>query len=368
MGTAPKIKQVRYLNQTISNTTTQNSNLPFGNILSIKPAGCLRIFMIYVNGIYKNNSWDDWKQLCTAAKQQSIDALCLTETNLNWNPKLQQIESTLAQKSLKSCHLTTSSHNGPCMGYYQPGGTATAILGNLNVRIAQKITDSTGLGRWSGVKLHTNSKSWLNIITVYHFTRSEGLNTNYMNQMNQLKNNGNTNPDPRKQLIIDLQVIITKFNINQETTLVMIDANDGLFNKASLLPTFLSTTGMIPLLSNPEEYPPTHTRGSQCIDFRFGSSSVLQHIQSSAMNSFFTTPWPNSDHRGLFVDIDIIGLLGASLHDIRTQIPRKVTSKSKKLLSPLSQISLKQRKHRLFYNNYTKYKAIMIGLQVTITF
>lgn len=93
--------------------------------------------------------------------------------------------------------------------------------------------------------------------------------------MNKPKKNGNTNPDSRKPLIIDLQLLITKFNINQETILVMIDANDRLFNKASLLPTFLSTTGMIPLLSNPEEYPPTHTTGSQCIDFMFGSSCAI---------------------------------------------------------------------------------------------
>jgi hypothetical protein len=71
------------------------------------------------------------------------------------------------------------------MGNYQPGGTATAILGNLTGLIAQKITDSSGMGRWSGVKLHTNSKSWVNIVTVYQSTKSEGFNTNYM--MHQLK-------------------------------------------------------------------------------------------------------------------------------------------------------------------------------------
>jgi hypothetical protein len=162
-------------------------------------------------------------------------------------------------------------------------------LGNLTGRISNKITDSSGMGRWSGIELHTNSKSWLNIITVYQSTKSEGLHTNYMQQMHRLKNIGKTNPDPHKQLFIDLQLLITKFNQNHEFTLLMIDANDGLYNRASLIPTFLSGTNMVPLLSNQEEYPPTHTRGLQCIDFIFGTSTVIPHIPSSGMNSFFYT-------------------------------------------------------------------------------
>jgi hypothetical protein len=144
---------------------------------------------------------------------------------------------------------------------------------------------------------------------------------------------GINSPDPRKQLITDLQTQIMSFNKNNESSIICIDANDGLFNRSSLIPTFLSNTNLVPLICNPEEYPPTHTRGSQCIDFIFGSPNVLQHIVSSGMTSFFSSPWPHTDHRGLFVDIDIVGLLGATLHDIPKPVPRKVTSKSKKIIN-----------------------------------
>jgi hypothetical protein len=66
----------------------------------------------------------------------------------------------------------------------------------------------------------------------------------------------------------------------------------------------------------------------------FGTATVIQHIQSSGMNSFkFSSPWPHTDHRGLFIDIDILGILGATLHDIPKSPLRQVTSKSKKIIN-----------------------------------
>jgi hypothetical protein len=79
---------------------------------------------------------------------------------------------------------------------------------------------------------------------------------------------------------------------------------------------------------NPEAYPPTHIRGSYGIDFIYGSPNVLQHIDASGMTAYFKEPWPNTDHRGLFVDINTIGLFGATIHSIPPILPRKMTSKS----------------------------------------
>jgi hypothetical protein len=117
----------------------------------------------------------------------------------------------------------------------------------------------------------------------------------------------------------------------------MIDANDGLQKKQSLLPTFLHNTNLIPLIINTEMYPPTYVRGSHCIDFIFGSPHLAQHVESSGMTSFFDQPWPNSDHRGLFVDINTVALFGASLHTIPPTLPSKITSKCKKICNKLLQ-------------------------------
>jgi hypothetical protein len=154
-----------------------------------------------------------------------------------------------------------------CINHYQSGGTATAALGNLSGRISKKIDDNSGLPCWSGFKIHTNSKSFINVVTVYQSTKSGGIHTNYMHQMNELNNKGYGNTDPRKQLLKDLQTLIHIYNKNKESTIILMDANNGLFIKSSLLPNFLYNTDLISSISNSEEYPPSHVRGSQCIDF-----------------------------------------------------------------------------------------------------
>jgi hypothetical protein len=53
------------------------------------------------------------------ANQLQIDVLCLTETNMKWNPEIQQIALSLAQKNTNNCQMSTSSHNGFSFGLYQ---------------------------------------------------------------------------------------------------------------------------------------------------------------------------------------------------------------------------------------------------------
>jgi hypothetical protein len=167
------------------------------------------------------------------------------------------------------------------------GGTATAILGNATGRITSKIIDNSSMGRWSGFRLHTNGKKHINIITVYQATKSDGILTNYMQHVNTLKQQGQLKPDPRKQLLADLQIIVQSFNKAAELTIILIDANDGLYNRQSLLPTFLHNTNLVPLIANPEQYLPTHTRGSFCIDFIIGSPQLVQYIEASGITEFF---------------------------------------------------------------------------------
>jgi hypothetical protein len=86
------------------------------------------------------------------------------------------------------------------------------------------------------------------------------------------------------------------------------------------------------LINNPREHPATHARGTQCIDFIFGSLPILKHVRSAGINSFYETPYSHSDHRGMFVDLDELSMFGATLHTIAPPIPRKIVSTSKTLI------------------------------------
>jgi hypothetical protein len=141
-----------------------------------------------------------------------------------------------------------------------------------------------------------------------------------------------------------LQKLIHTYNTQIELTIILIDANDSLYKKQSPLPDFLHNINLCPLISNLELYPSTHIRGSQCIDFIFGSPTLFQHIDASGMTAFYDLPWPASNHRGLFIDINVIGLFGATLHSIPTLLPRKITSISMKSCNRFIQQIIKSNK------------------------
>jgi hypothetical protein len=172
----------------------------------------------------------------------------------------------------------------------------------------------------------------INILTVYQATKSEVVQTNYQQQLAYYRSRGQTDADPRKLTFQDLTSLIQQWNTQGDTTILMIDANDNLFSKESLLPGFLSNTSLISLVTNPYEYPVTYMRGSKCIDFIFGSTRLIEHIKYSGHTPFFESPCNTSDHRGVFLDINQVALFGATLQSIPSQIPRKIKSTSSTLV------------------------------------
>jgi hypothetical protein len=171
---APKSKTSHTQGIISHSSTSSSTNLPIGNLITSKLPTSFRLFLKNVNGIYKANSREEWKIFSKHASTLKLDVVCMTETNLNWNQKLQYNAQSLSQRNTKNCQLSVSSNNTNGFGYYQPGGTATAILGNATGRITSKIIDKSSMGRWSGFKLHTNGKKHINIITVYQATKSNG--------------------------------------------------------------------------------------------------------------------------------------------------------------------------------------------------
>jgi hypothetical protein len=280
-------------------TPIQN-NIPFGDILTTdKQHNTIRILFKNVNGIYKANSWYELTNLSKQLDNYGVDIFGAAETNLNrTNMKTHQAKNVIHRHS-RMTSMHTSSNTEGTTSSYQPGGTMIIVRNKTASRISEPIHDQTGLGRWSGVKLHTNFGHKLNVLTVYQPTKSEGIHTAYQQQAHYFRGKGIPTPDPRKLLLSDLAKLINACNSQKDETIILIDANDNLHSSRSLLPTFLSTTNLTPLLPNPDHYPATHTRGSNCIDFLFGTPRIVEHIRAGGITPFFEAPWPNTDHRDL---------------------------------------------------------------------
>jgi hypothetical protein len=226
---------------------TVKTNYPFGNILdNNKPNNHVRFYFKNINGIRNYNSWEIWEHACQTLKSYSIDIFGVSETNIKWDTKLRNDARTKSQKkdSYTNVLIDTSSSTDPTINSYQPGGTATIITNKWTGRAALPIHDTSGMGKWSGYKLQTNTNSFLNILTVYRPNISKGLHTCYQQQITIMKRQGQHNPDPRQQLQNDLTDLIIEFNNNEEKTIVMIDANEGLHNNNSKIATFLAKKQM----------------------------------------------------------------------------------------------------------------------------
>eukprot|EP00957_Ditylum_brightwellii_P093734 7137001-Ditylum_brightwellii.AAC.1 len=74
------------------------------------------------------------------------------ETNVNWTPNLTAWTKYYGNKIFKNVTLVGSSSDDPA-GFYQQGGTCTAITGKMVGQIIQSCTDSKGLGHWSYVQI-----------------------------------------------------------------------------------------------------------------------------------------------------------------------------------------------------------------------
>jgi hypothetical protein len=209
-----------------------------------------------INGIKNYNSWEIWEHACQTLYSQQVDIFGISESNIKWNAKLRSEASTKCHQR-DSYHkvLIDTSSSDPTINTYQPGGTATIVTNKWTGRTTQPIQDSSGMAGWSGYKLQTNFYTYLIIITVFRPNIAEGLSTCYQQHISIMKRQGKTNPDPRQQLLDDLTNLIVDFNSKNHKTIVMIDANEGLYTPNSTMALFLANTQMTLLIQNSEKSP-----------------------------------------------------------------------------------------------------------------
>eukprot|EP00957_Ditylum_brightwellii_P050654 3840360-Ditylum_brightwellii.AAC.1 len=97
-------------------------------------------------------------------------------------------------------------------GFYQQGGTCTAITGKMVGQIIKSDTDSSGLGQWSYVQIAGHDQRKLTIITVCRTCKqNKPGNSTVTSQPKQLlKQKGIDHPKPRTAWTKDLSPILQK--------------------------------------------------------------------------------------------------------------------------------------------------------------
>jgi hypothetical protein len=89
---------------------------------------------------------------------------------------------------------------------------------------------------------------------------------------------------------------------------------------------------VVSLIPNPIDHRATYARVSRCINYIFGSFSLIEHVSAAGINSFYETPYHLSDNRGLFIDIQELPVFSAILSTIMPPPNRKLVSTSQSLI------------------------------------
>ena len=186
-----------------SQTSQQNryklSEIPvFGDKLVSKNNNTFRILFENADGLpasgNSNCTWK-YKKLNRTIQQLGIDAICLAETQINWNlvdPKFnlsQHIDRTTPTIFSQACNSNEK------FTARQQGGTAVIYKHSLSSLVVTTDKDPTNLGRWSSITLHKPGNRKIRFIAAYQAvkkSKDKGLNTVYAQQRRYFLQKGNS--------------------------------------------------------------------------------------------------------------------------------------------------------------------------------
>ena len=196
------------------------------------------------------------------------------------------------------------------------------VNGEWTSRIIEGTEDDSYMGRWSVIRLQGKGNRKLAIICGYRPVKTEirktGSSIVYRQQWNHMRALGNENPEPRSQFLKDLTKYIKSLRDDNHEILLMLDANESTGKKNSHINRFFTDCGLSDLHAtkhrNLPDPPNTYMRGKKCIDFIAGTTGIIKSMEKAGIEAFSQTF--HSDHRGLYVDLNLTDLLAGKPTDL----------------------------------------------------
>ncbi len=188
---------------------------------------------------------------------------------------------------------------------YQSGGTLTLATNHLvPMASGENYNDPSGLGRWSTITLRGQEDRLFTIIMAYRVCQgniqSAPVGSSFSREYVHHKQNGASKPQPRKIFINDITSTINKLQHQGHAILLMMDSNGSLTDDDDLQKLLIECD-----LSDLHEHAPapsTYIGSShRRIDHMLGCPQTTLALTSSGSLSY--TEGPQSDHRGLFIDL-----------------------------------------------------------------
>ena len=310
-----------------------------GNPLTDKATSVFRVVGQNINGISPFNNFNKWNEILQSTVSHEIDALCLSETNVEWrHPAVASKIPTITKRFFQQSRFTTTTSSVKFDRIYKPGGAATLITNEWTGRIIRCEQDNSGLGRWTTTMMNGKHHKKIALITAYQVCQSSihhcGITTSYSQQWHLLRSQGDEFPDPRRQFWTDITRHIQSLQANHFQIIII-----GDFNTNKTLDTHNPLTslqqrcqlndaiGHLHDCSNRSSY----SRGTTIIDYCLIITELTPCVRSCGYLPLHYLSF--SDHRGLYVDFDASTLFGGSPPKIAKPTARFVKSRDSQATS-----------------------------------
>jgi ribonuclease HI len=268
-----------------------------------------RVVMQNVNGIKGEHDFASAHNIAEHIQQIEGNIIGMIETNVDWKSKgAQKTCNNIFRKYWTRISVAVSSSDRRQGSVYQPGGTYSLVTSPWAARsISGK--DSSGLGRWSTITIMGRSNRQVTFITAYRVdgTRNtKGPFTAYSQQLYLLEERDAVNTDPITTFYNDLRSVVMELKVKKHEIVIMLDANSCLEDNKSLFSKWVSELQLIDPMTarhGTERQPATFQGGKHRIDYVLMTTGLYKYVTRAGIlpfQSFYT-----SDHRALFVDIDL---------------------------------------------------------------
>ena len=304
-----------------------------GDPLQEKPQEVFRVVGQNINGISPRNDFNKWKEILQSTITHEIDALCISETNVEWrHPLVAAKLPAIIKRFFNHSRLTTTTSSIKFEKAYKPGGTAALLTNEWTGRIFQCEQDSSGLGRWTTTMMAGKQHRKIALISSYQVCKTSihqcGLTTSFSQQWHLLRSQGHELPNPRERFWNDLTSHIHSLQAKQFQIILLGDFNTtNTKDEHNPVNNLLQKCNLSDAIEHFHECS-THTsysRGTTIIDYCLVSTDLLPSIRACGYLPLYFLCF--SDHRSFYVDFDSSILFGGSPPKISKPTARYVKSR-----------------------------------------
>jgi hypothetical protein len=312
-------------------------------------------------------------------KSIGADIIGINEPNLNLRHSyIRQLFFQHQQQVWEHSKFAFSSSNIDT-GIQKPGGTILGITGKLTTRVID--TSSDTMGRWTSITLLGRLRAKIPIVCAYQVVDIRGTSgptTAYTQQLLMLKQQQRADQRPCREFQKAIRSFLQSKITDGHEIALCDDLNEELGSTAGGMSQVATNLGLIDILAQThglDSEVATYARGTKRLDYILMTEQLTSHSTNCGAEPFNHRFY--SDHRRIWVDLELLGLFDRNLpplarpqfRDIRSGPPKVICKYITKLGHLLSKSNIPARvaslqDHHAIHHAETLDKEITAGMQL----